>query len=267
MAILWKPWKDLYRQRKLIQLMVNRDLVGRYKSSFAGLLWTVANPLVLLAIYWFVFAVIFKVRFGPEGTGANFVFYVFAGLLPWLAFAEALVRSNTCILENVNLVKKVVFPLEILPVNHTLSSCVNSLVGLSLLVLLVVGSQGILSWTIVLLPMVLVPQLLLTAGIGWFLASVGVFIRDINHIINLILTMWLFLTPIVYPESLVPQALLPLLRLNPFTTVVAGYRNVLLDGTLPALGQWFYLLGISLLAFFLGYYWFMRSKKAFADVI
>ena len=267
MSVLLKPWADLYRQRNLIRLMVSRDLVGRYRGSFAGLLWTVVNPLALLAIYWFVFAVIFKVRFGPQGTSTNFVFYVFAGLLPWLAFSEALVRSNTCILENVNLVKKVVFPLEILPVNHVLSSCVNSLVGIFLLLLLVAASLGVLHWTLVLLPMILLPQLLLTVGIGWFLASLGVFIRDINHIINLVLTVWLFLTPIVYPEQIVPETLLPVLRLNPFTSVVAGYRNILLEGVPPDIGQWLYLVGVSLTAFFLGYYWFVRSKKAFADVI
>jgi len=119
----------------------------------------------------------------------------------------------------------------------------------------------------VLLPMILLPQLLLTVGIGWFLASLGVFIRDINHIINLVLTVWLFLTPIVYPEQIVPETLLPVLRLNPFTSVVAGYRNILLEGVPPDIGQWLYLVGVSLTAFFLGYYWFVRSKKAFADVI
>ncbi len=267
MKPLWQPWRELYRKRKLIQLMVNRDLVGRYKGSFAGLLWTVANPLALLFIYWFVFSVIFRVRFGSDGKPINFVLYVIAGLLPWMAFSEALVRSNSTILENTNLVKKVVFPLEVLPVNHVLSAFANSLVGILLLILLEVVSRGVLPWTFVLLPLVVLPQLLLTAGIGWFLASLGVFIRDINHIIGLVLTIWMFLTPIVYPESLVPPRLLHVTRMNPFTPVVNGYRSVMLEGAIPAPGQWLYLLAVSLVIFFLGYYWFVRTKKAFADVL
>jgi lipopolysaccharide transport system permease protein len=267
MSVLWRPWQDLYRRRGLIRLMVRRDLVGRYKGSFAGLLWTVVNPLALLFIYWFVFAFILRIRFSTSGEPIDVVFYVLAGLLPWMAFAEALVRSNTCILENPNLVKKVVFPLEVLPINTTLSAAANSLVGIVLLMLLVLGHRGGLPWTSALLPVILLPQLLLTAGFGWFLASLGVFIRDINHIIGLVLTIWMFLCPIVYPQSLVPPSLLPLMRLNPFMAIVEGYRSVLLDGAPPAPLQWLYLLGISLLMFFLGYYWFIRTKRAFADVI
>lgn len=264
---LWEPLQGLYCRRKLIQLMVKRDLLGRYKGSFAGVLWTVVNPLALLFIYWFVFSVILRVRIGPNGKPIDFVFYILAGLLPWMAFSEALIRSNTCILENVNLVKKVVFPLEILPVNKTLSSCINSLVGVLLLILLVLGNRGSVPWTVILLPAVILPQLLLTVGFGWFLAGLGVFIRDTNHVIGLVLTVWMFLCPIVYPENMVPKPLLRWFRLNPFLPVVTGYRSVLLDGTLPDACPWLCLLGISLLIFFLGYFWFIRTKKAFADVV
>jgi lipopolysaccharide transport system permease protein len=179
--------------------MVKRDLLGRYKGSFTGVLWTVVNPLPLLFVYWLVFSVILRVRIGPNGKPIDFVFYILAGLLPWMAFSEALIRSNTCILENPNLVKKVVFPLEILPVNRTLSSGINSLVGVLLLILLVLASRGSIPWTVILLPVILLPQLLLTVGFGWFLAGLGVFVRDTNQIIGLVLTVWMFLCPIVYP--------------------------------------------------------------------
>jgi lipopolysaccharide transport system permease protein len=267
MITLWEPWQGLYCRRKLIQLMVKRDLLGRYKGSFAGTLWTVVNPLALLFIYWFVFSVILRVRIGPNGKPIDFVFYILAGLLPWMAFSEALIRSNTCILENSNLVKKVVFPLEILPVIRTLSSGINSLVGVLLLIILVLGSRGSVPWTVILLPAVLLPQLLLTVGFGWFLAGLGVFVRDTNHSIGLVLTVWMFLCPIVYPESMVPRGLLSWFRFNPFLPVVNGYRSVLLDGTLPDAYLYLYLVGISLLIFFLGYSWFSRTKKAFADVV
>jgi lipopolysaccharide transport system permease protein len=267
MSRLWEPLQGLYRCRKLIQLMVKRDLLGRYKGSFAGALWTVVHPLALLFIYWFVFSVILRVRIAPASRPIDFVFYILAGLLPWMAFSEALIRSNTCILENPNLVKKVVFPLEVLPVNTTLSSGINSLVGILLLILLLLGSRGSVPWTVILLPVILLPQLLLTVGFGWFLAGLGVFVRDTNHIIGLVLTVWMFLCPIVYPESMVPKALLPWFRINPFLPVVTGYRNVLLKGTPPDAYPWLYLLGISLLVFFLGYFWFIRTKKAFADVV
>jgi lipopolysaccharide transport system permease protein len=264
---LWKPLQGLYRRRQLIRLMVKRDLLGRYKGSFAGALWTVVHPLALLFTYWFVFSVILKVRVSPDSKPIDFVFYILAGLLPWMAFSEALIRSNTCILENPNLVKKVVFPLEILPLNTTLSSGINSLVGVLLLILAVLGNQGRISWTVILLPAILLPQLLLTVGFGWFLAGLGVFVRDTNHIIGLVLTVWMFLCPIVYPERMVPKGLVVWFHANPFLPVVTGYRNVLLYGIPPDLYSWLYLLGFSLMIFFLGYFWFIRSKKAFADVI
>ncbi len=267
MKMVWAPLQGLYCRRKLIQLMVKRDLLGRYKGSFAGPLWTVVNPLALLFIYWLVFSEILKVRVSPNSKPIDFVFYVLAGLLPWMAFSEALIRSNTCILENTNLVKKVVFPLEILPVNAALSSGINSLVGVFLLILLILGSRGSVPWTVVLLPMILLPQLLLTIGFGWFLAGLGVFVRDTNHMIGLVLTVWMFLCPIVYPESMVPKALLPWFRINPFLPVVTGYRNVLLNKTPPDPFPWLYLFGVSLIIFFLGYFWFIRTKKAFADVV
>ena len=264
---VWEPLQGLYQYRKLILLMVKRDLLGRYKGSFAGVLWTVINPLALLLTYWLVFVVILRVRLDANGKPIDFVFYILAGLLPWMAFSEALIRSNTCILENPNLVKKVVFPLETLPVIRTLSSGINSLVGVLLLIVLLLGSRGSLHWTVILLPAVLLPQLLFTVGLGWFLASLGVFVRDTNAIIGLVLTVWMFLCPIVYPQSMVPKALVPWFRLNPFLPVVTGYRNVLLDGTIPGVNSWLALVGISLLVFFLGYAWFIRTKRAFADVV
>ena len=267
MNLVIKPWESLYRQRRLIELMVRRDLVGRYKGSMAGAVWTIVNPLALLLIYWFVFSVIFRVRFGPDGQPVNFLLYVVAGLLPWMAFSEALVRSNTCIVENPNLVKKVVFPLEVLPVNHSLVGSLHSLVGIMILIALAIGVRGTLPWTIVLLPLVALPQLLFTIGIGWFLASLGVFLRDLSHVIGLILTFWMFSTPIVYPENLVPPTLVTLLHLNPFTAIVSGYRSVLLEGALPEWRAWLYLVGVSLLTFFLGYAWSTRTRKGFADVL
>jgi homopolymeric O-antigen transport system permease protein len=264
---LLEPLQGIYRRRKLIRMMVRRDVLGRYKGSFAGALWTVVNPLALLFVYWLVFAVILRVRISPTSKPIDFVFYILAGLLPWMAFSEALMRSNTCILENANLVKKVVFPLEILPVNMTLSSAINSLVGVVLLIGLVVGFRGGIPWTVILLPVVLLPQLMLTVGFGWFLAGLGVFVRDTNHVIGLVLTIWMFLCPIVYPESMVPKNLLPLFRVNPFLPIVTGYRSVLLNGTLPNFYPWLYLLAVSLAAFFLGYFWFIRTKRAFADVV
>lgn len=267
MSVLWRPWQSLYRNRKLIQLMVKRDLVGRYKGSVVGVLWSIVNPLALLFIYWFVFAVIFRVRFGSDGNPINFAFYLITGLLPWMAFAEALIRSNTTLLENVNLVKKVIFPLEVLPVNHTLASCINSLVGVVMLELVALVYYGQFHWTALALPLVLVPQLLLTVGLGWFLASLGVFVRDINHSLSLALTVWMFLTPVVYPIELVPPPLVPVLQVNPFTAIVIGYRKLLLEGQLPPLGPSLYLLAFSLTVFFLGYAWFSRTKRAFADVL
>lgn len=264
------PFGVLWRNRALIASMVRRDIQGRYRGSVAGLFWTVINPLLMMLTYFFVFGVVLKVRFGPgpgQASLANFPLYFISGMLPWLAFSEALGRSPGVVLEHRTLVKRVVFPVEILPVNLAVSGLVSEFFGL-LVFLAVVGilRQGVPA-TAAFLPLVLVPQVLLTIGLCWFLAGMGVFLRDTGQVIAFLLTLWFFATPICYPETALPESLRGLFALNPVYVLARSYRAMLLEGVAP---PWTALawLGLGGLAsFILGFAWFYKSRKAFPDVL
>lgn len=257
-----------YKNRELIWSFVKRDLIGKYKGSFLGILWSFINPLFMLVIYTIVFSVFFKLRAKP-GTGTSYYsLFLFCGMVPWIAFSQALNKSSIVILGNINLVKKTIFPLEILPLVSTLSGFVHSLFGLFILFMGIIILQGqSFHFTFLLLIVVMIPQLLFTVGIGWFLASIGVFIRDVREIVNIALMAWMYMTPIFYPTDLIPESFKLIMKLNPMYTVVGSYRDVLIYGKPPD------LMGLSILTLFsvvialLGYMWFMRNKKEFADVI
>ena len=247
--------------------MVQREVSARYQGSAVGLLWAIAQPVTMLALYTFVFSAILKVKFGTDGSTLSFAFYLFCGMLPWLAFSEALGRAPNVMLENANLVKKVVFPLEILPVNLTLTGLFNQLVGIGVFAAGLLVWQQHLAWTWLLLPVLMALQLLFTQGLAWLFASLGVFMRDVGQIMGLALTAWMFMTPIMYPASLVPEAFRWVLWVNPMAPLIASYRAILLEGKLPdplALGAF---TGVGIVVFVLGYMWFMRTKHAFADVL
>jgi lipopolysaccharide transport system permease protein len=258
----------LLQHGELIWTFAKRELSGRYRGSLLGMAWSFLNPLLLLGIYTFVFSVLLKVRFeGSSGPG-SYVVYLFCGMIPWLAFTETIARAPQLIYGNLNLVKKTVFPLEILVVSSTLTSWIHSLFTLGVLAI-TAWLIGVDLWhaSTPLIVLVMVPQLLLTLGLGWFLASLGVFIRDTGEIVQMALRMGMYLTPIVYPVSIIPERFRPWILVNPLAIIVEGYRDVLLRGKFPD------ILGLAVVGFlgvilaFLGYLWFMKSKRAFADVI
>lgn len=222
----------------------------------------------MLVIYTIVFSVFFKIKARP-GTGTTYYsLFLFSGMVPWIAFSQALKSSSSIILGNVNLVKKTVFPLEILPVVSTLSGFLHSLFGLLILLTGILILQGqTLHFSLPLLVIVMIPQLLCTVGIGWFLASIGVFIRDVREAVNIGLMGWMFMTPIFYPPTVIPERFKPFMNLNPMNAVVENYRRILIYGDLPDWKSLFFLTLFGLGIAFLGYKWFIRSKKAFADVI
>jgi lipopolysaccharide transport system permease protein len=262
-----EPFRMAWRNRRLIRSMVRRDLLARYKGSFGDVLWTVLNPLLLMATYFFVFGVVLRTRFGADTSRFGFVLYFLAGMLPWLPFSEAIGRSPITILEHRNFVKKLVFPIEVLPLNLTLSGLITELFALGLFVLFLLVARGFIPLTAIWLPVLIVPQFLLTAGLSWFLAALGVYVRDLGQVIGFVLTLWFFLTPICYSESLMPRAALPLLAKNPLYILVRGYRAVFLEGRAPELGSLSILLLVSLLVAIAGYAWFNRLRRSFADVI
>jgi lipopolysaccharide transport system permease protein len=258
----------LWEKRELIWAFLKRDLLTRYKGSVLGFLWSFLNPLFLLLLYTFVFSVLLGIRFPGSQTIAGYGLYLFCGLIPWIAFSETISRSPSLIPAQANLVKRVIFPTEILPLVAAASGFVHSLCALVILIGAVILLKGqFFHLSILLLPLVIVPQLLLTIGLSWLLASLGVFFRDLSEIMRIVVTAWTFLTPIMYPIEMIPESYRVYMFLNPMTAIVEGYRDLILKGSIPHWEglAWTGLLG--LLTALIGYFWFSRTKREFADVI
>lgn len=265
---LWQPAMALLGEhRGLIRAMVRRDLAMRYQGSVMGIAWAIINPAMMIVIFTIIFAGIFQARFGESGSQLSFALYLFCGMLPWSAFSEGVQRATTSVTENVNLVKRVVFPVEALPVNTALAAIVQQLLGTIVLLAAALIIERSLKPTALLLPVLLIPQLLVTLGLGWLMASLGVFLRDVPQISQLILNAWMYLTPIFYPEHLIPPTYQGLLKFNPMVPLIRSYRRILLEGRMP---DW-QGLGITtlfgLVCFVFGYWWFIRTRKAFPDVL
>jgi lipopolysaccharide transport system permease protein len=261
------PPRSLWRNRKLIRSMVRRDILARYRGSFGGALWTFLSPLLLMATYAFVFGVVLKTRFGADTSGVGYVLYFLAGMLPWLAFSEAVGRSPYVILEYRNFVKKLVFPIETLPANLVISGAITECFALLIFLAGILATRHSIPLSVIWLPALVIPQLLLTVGLCWFLAALGIFVRDLGTVMGFLLTLWFFLTPICYPEASLPPDALKLLALNPMLILVRGYRAIFLENRAPALepllGLWIASTAIAIL----GHAWFHRLRKSFADVI
>jgi lipopolysaccharide transport system permease protein len=259
--------RNLGRHRELIRTMTWRDFTARYRGSFGGLFWSVIQPLVMMVIYTVVFSLFLKVRFTTDASPLTFSVYLLCGLLPWQAVSEGLSRSTGVIRSNVNLVKRVVFPLEILPVNLALTAAIQQVIGFALLVPLAWWVTGGLYATLLFVPVILALQLLFATGLNWIAASLAVYLPDLGQFISLLLTMWMFLTPIFYPEDVVPAQALIIFRLNPMARLVTLYRSAFMNGLLPSLDGFLAAVALCLLAFLLGYFWFMHTKRGFADVL
>lgn len=261
------PARTVWRNRSLIRTMVRRDVLGRYRGSFGGVFWTVLNPLLLMLTYFFVFGVVLEARFGNDPSRAGFALYFLAGMLPWLAFAEAAGRAPSVMLEHRNFVKKLVFPVETLPVNLVVTGLVSQAFGLALFTLGFFLVRGAVPASIVWLPVLIVPQILFTAGVCWFLAGLGVFMRDLGQFIGFILTLWFFLTPICYPEASLPAWAVPVLSKNPIYVLVRGWRDIFLEGYAPAFSAIWKLWLVAVVVFVSGHAWFYKLRKSFADIV
>ncbi|ROL80790.1 sugar ABC transporter permease [Pseudomonas protegens] len=260
--------KSLCRNRQLIVQMTAREVVGRYKGSVMGLAWSFFNPVFMLMVYTFVFSVIFKSRWGlVEDSRTQFAVVLFAGMLVNNLFSEVLNRAPGLVLSNVNYVKKVVFPLEILPVIVMGAALFHTFASLIVLLVAFFIFNGYLHWTVVFLPLVILPLVVITLGIAWMLASLGVFLRDVGQTIGIITTVMMFLAPVFYPITAIPENLRPWLMLNPLTLIIEQTREVLIWGRLP---NWFSLSVYTLVAVvvaWIGYAWFQKTRKGFADVL
>jgi lipopolysaccharide transport system permease protein len=264
---VWRPLWEMPRRFDLIASLARRELAARYKGSALGVIWALLTPLVMIAIFTFIFAKIFNARFGESNSGWNFALYLFCGLLPWTAFQESVQQSSSTIVAHANLVKRVVFPLETLPIAQSLASLANQMFGTVVLLVAALFIRHELHASLLFLPLLIAPQFLATLGAAWLVASIGVFLRDVVQGVSLVLTAWLYLTPIIYPESIVPEPYRWFIKLNPFTALVRNYRGILLEGSMPDWSGLAYFTIFALLLFFFGYWWFARTRKSFADVI
>lgn len=253
----------------LIWQLTKREVIGRYKGSFLGLAWSFLNPLLMLVVYTFVFAVVFKARWGTSASEskAEFALSLFCGLIAFNLFAENATRAPGLILANANYVKKVVFPLEILPLSILGASLAHCLIGIVILLAGVALFQEYLPWTIVFLPFVMMPLLFLAVGLSWFFASLGVFLRDLQHLTPVAVQLLMFLSPVFYPITALPEPYRKWMLLNPLSVILENFRRVLI-WNLPPDWHWLAFQTIAMAIFaWLGYAWFQKTRKAFADVI
>jgi lipopolysaccharide transport system permease protein len=261
------PCLAIWRNRGLIRTMVRRDILGRYRGSFGGGLWTLFTPLLLMLTYFFVFGIVLNTKFGNDPSRSGFVLYFFAGMLAWLPFSEAAGRAPTVIWEHRNFVKKLVFPVETLPVNLVVSGLVSEVVMLALFLAGLAIARGRVPVTVAWLPLFLAPQILFTLGVCWFLAALGVFVRDLGQVIGFLLTVWFFITPICYPESQMQAAAMTILSKNPIFILVRFCRAVFLEGQAPAIATLAKFWALALVVFFAGYAWFYKLRRSFADIV
>jgi lipopolysaccharide transport system permease protein len=259
--------KSLRLNRRLIMQMIIREVLGRYKGSFFGLAWSFFNPILMLVVYSFVFSVVFKSRWGGSEDKLLFALVLFVGLIVLNLFNEVLNRAPSLIISNVNYVKKVVFPLEILPVVSIFSALFHSLVSFIVLIVAILAINGFLHWTVVLTPLVFFPLILITLGFTWFFAAIGVYLRDVSQTIGIITTVLMFLSPVFYPISAVPEQFRTFILANPLTFIIEQAREVIIWGNLPDfIGLGIYMI-ISIIVFWAGFAIFQMTRKGFSDVL
>jgi len=259
---------SLWENRDLLWQMTRRDVVGRYRGSLLGLVWSFLSPLLLLGVYTFVFSVIFQARWGQGGEDkAGFAVLLFTGMIIHTLFAECVNRAPTLILNNVNYVKKVIFPLEVLPWVAMGSGLFHAAVSIAVLLAFAALVVAPPSWTVLLLPGLLLPLVLITMGVSWFLASLGVYLRDVAQITGMLTTVMLFLSPVFYPVTALPEAYRPLLYFNPLTFVIEQSREILIWGRPPDWPGLALYMAVSVVVAWLGFAWFQRTRRGFADVL
>lgn len=259
---------SFWRNRSLIKVMVIREVTGRYRGSVMGILWSFFIPIFMLGVYTFVFSVVFKARWNTgSDSKTEFALLLFAGLIVFNLFSECINRAPSLILSNVNYVKKVVFPLEILPWVALGAAMFHAMTSLSVWFLAYFILFGFPHITVLLLPLVILSLLLFIMGLSWGLASLGVYLRDISQFIGIVTTVMLFLSPIFYPASALPEKYRHFLMVNPLYPTIEQTREVLFWGKMPDMTILaLYILGAALVAW-LGFAWFQKTRKGFADVL
>ena len=253
--------------------LARRDAVGRYKGSFLGILWSFLTPLLMLSVYTFVFSEVFKSRWGGAGAGpqtaskGEFAVVLFAGMIMFNLFSECISRAPNLILSHSNFVKKIVFPLEILPCVTLLSALFHLCVSVLILLLAEWFIVGSVPPTAFLLPIVIAPLCVLVLGVSWALAATGVYLRDIGQTIGILVTALMFLSPVFFPVSSLPERLRTFVYMNPMTYPIEQSRDVLVWGQTIDWTRWSVYTAIAVVVAWLGFAWFQKTRRGFADVI
>lgn len=262
-------FRNIFANRPLIYQLTRREIVTRYRGSLLGMVWSLIQPLLMLAIYSFVFGYVMKSRWPVPGGDqpGMFPIILFSGLVLHGLLAECLARAPHLIVSQPNFVKKVVFPLEVLPAVMVASSLFHFLIGMVVLLGAAFWVLGAIPVTALLIPLVVAPLLLVCLGLGWGLAALGVYVRDIGQIIGLVITMLLFFGPILYPLSVLPEWLQPIILLNPLTFPVEAMRALLIAGEIPSITLWGGYTAVSVLVAFVGLCFFEKTRRGFADVL
>lgn len=264
----FEMFASLWRNRSLIKASANREVLGRYRGSFMGVLWSFFNPLFMLAVYTFVFSVVFKARWNTgSDSKTEFALVLFTGLIVFSLFAECINRAPGLIISNVNYVKKVVFPLEILPWVTLSSALFHGAISLMVWLAAYVVFFGIPHVTVLYLPLIMAPYALFIMGLSWMLASLGVYMRDFAQFIGILTTVLMFMSPIFYPATALPEAYRHLLYLNPLTPIIEQTRDVLFWGKSPDFSMLGIYFVVSAFVAWLGFAWFQKTRKGFADVL
>lgn len=254
-----KFFKNLYNYRELLKSNVKKEVRGKYKKSFFGILWSFLNPLLQIAVYALVFPIILK------NAQENYVIFLCVALIPWTFFAGTIVQSASTIITNGNIIKKVYFPREILPISITTSNAINFLISTVIILLFVLFSGIGFSWYIVFFPIVFIVQYFLLLGISFIVASITVYFRDLEHLIGIFLQLLFYATPIVYSSSMVPKNFQFIMKLNPMSHVIDGYRAIFYYKQIPNMQNLLILLGLSIILSILGYLIFNKLQKGFAE--
>jgi lipopolysaccharide transport system permease protein len=260
---------SLWRNQGLIKTSIRREVLGRYRGSFIGLFWSFVNPLLMLTVYTFVFSVIFPSRWGTDASAskAEFALVLFAGMIVFNIFSECINRAPNAIISNPNFAKKIIYPLEILPAVNLGAALFHAAMSSMVWIITYVVFIGFPHVTILFLPLVLLPFCLLLLGLTWTISSLAVYLRDVGQLVGIITTILMFLSPIFYPASAVPEAYRFLVYINPLTLAIEQVRDVLFWGNTP---DWNVLFSYSMTSFitaWLGFYWFQKTRKGFADVL
>lgn len=257
----------LWKFRSLLWSFVQKDLKQRYTGGSLGFFWTVITPLLELVTYTFVFHGLLGIRFQAQAGWTNYALFLFSGMVTWLALSDGLSQATVSLTNNAHLIKKLNFPTMILPTHVVLSATINQTIRFGILISGSLILTGVLSWHIILLPLIMLFQFMFCLGLALLLSVSNIYFRDTNHWINALLLLWMFMTPVVYPAAAYPRKYILLLQLNPLAHLVGVYREILLNGTMPHLHSLIIIMVTSVLSLLIGYSVFHHHQRRMVDIV